>query len=171
MKSIFLNGTVGVGKSTAAENLGCRLVFRSIPHAIIDLDSIRQFWPAPMEDKFNLEIELLNLSKLAVNYQRAGAQFLIIAGVIENRDALMRYRKALNNGQLYVCRLTAAPEILQQRLKRRHTNDEEGLEWHLQRSAELNVILVEAGLDDSVVDTSTLSPQEVAGRILASTIL
>lgn len=106
---------------------------------------------------------------LAVNYQRAGAQFLIIAGVIENWDALMRYRKALSNGQLYVCRLTAAPEILQKRLKMRHRNDEEGLEWHLQRSAELNMILVEAGVDDSIVDTSTLSPEEVAGRILAST--
>ncbi|MDR6989252.1 adenylylsulfate kinase-like enzyme [Paenarthrobacter nitroguajacolicus] len=44
---IFLNGTVGVGKTTVAVYVGKALQRLGIAHAIIDLDAIRHAWPAP----------------------------------------------------------------------------------------------------------------------------
>ncbi|MDN2699296.1 AAA family ATPase [Janthinobacterium sp. SUN073] len=167
MKSVFLNGTVGVGKSTTAEHLGAHLIAHKIPHAVIDLDSIRQLWPAPEGDPFNLEIELLNLAAVAANFERAGAQCLVIAGVIENVSTAARYRAALRDGQLSICRLTAPAGTVEQRLRSRHVNDAEGLQWHLHRSIELDSILHAANVDDVVIDSAEKSPDEIAKKVFA----
>ena len=167
MKSIFLNGTVGVGKSTTAEHLVACLATRSTPHAVIDLDSIRQYWPASARDPFNLEIELLNLAALAANFERAGAQYLVIAGVIENKNGAARYRAALRGKPLFICRLMAPSEVILRRLQVRHQNDSKALQWHLQRSLELDLILRDANVDDTVIDCAGSSPHEIAEKVLS----
>ena len=82
-KALFINGTVGAGKTTTANEIGKLLQGRAIPHAIIDLDSLRNAWPSPPDDRFNLEVELQNLAAVASNFRDAGAEILLVAGVIE----------------------------------------------------------------------------------------
>ncbi|HBO3684530.1 TPA: AAA family ATPase [Pseudomonas aeruginosa] len=168
MQSLFINGTVGVGKSSAAEALAECLAGRGVAHALIDLDAIRRCWPAPADDPFNLALELRNLAALAANYRAAGAQRLILAGVIERRADLARYRDALGGSRLSLCRLQASPETLAARLRIRHASDLQGLAWHLRRSAELDAILREAALDDLVVETDRIAVDAVAQALLAA---
>ncbi|WP_457946589.1 hypothetical protein ACTAQI_13705 [Pseudarthrobacter sp. alpha12b] len=159
MDSIFVNGTVGVGKSTLADALSAAELGS---HAVIDLDAIRRLRPAPSSDRFNHELELLNLQSLAGNYRAAGAKRFIIAGVIEAEAELARYLDALGSEELFVCRLVARSDVFESRLRFRYRDDPEGLIWHLDRVATLSDILEAAHIDDLVLDSSDIPPAELA---------
>lgn len=162
---VFVNGTVGAGKSTLAEAI-CELeVQAGHPHALIDLDHIRNCWPSPEDDPFNLALELQNLRALAANYRRAGARHLVVAGVIEVRSAISRYRAALGSTGILLVRLVVDPAVARDRLQARHADDEPGLRWHLDRTGELADILDEAGLDDLVLDSSHEPPASLAAKV------
>jgi chloramphenicol 3-O-phosphotransferase len=164
--SVFVNGTVGVGKTTLAAALSA---IESVAHAVIDLDEIRRLSPAPTSDRFNHELELVNLRSLARNFRRAGAQRFIVAGVVEERSEIDRYVDALGSTGMFVCRLVASPDVLEDRLARRHEGDPEGLEWHRARAGELTRILDDSALDDLVVDTSETSVAELARVVRRAT--
>lgn len=163
---IFLNGTVGAGKTTVAHCLGSALRKAGIPHAVIDLDAIRCAWPAPDGDRFNQALELQNLTSLVENYSRAGIRTIVMAGVIEDAAEIPRYRRALGGMPLTICRLTAPPAELRTRLVTRHEGDPKGLKWHVHRSAELNDILEEHTLEHFAVETTGRSPEVVAIEVL-----
>ena len=94
--TVFLNGTVGAGKSTWAA-LSVLMTESGRHHAVIDLDHIRRAWPAPRGDRFNPELELLNLRDLVVNYRNAGIEHFILAGVVEQATEAPRYEAALKS--------------------------------------------------------------------------
>ena len=156
---VFLNGTVGVGKTTLAAALSA---IESQTHAVLDLDEIRRLYPSPATDRFNHELELENLRALAANFRRAGARRLILAGIIEERAEIARYLDALDSTGIFICRLVASPDVLSDRLARRHEGDPEGLDWHLARAPELTHILDAAAFDDLIVDSSATAPAELA---------
>ena len=162
MDSIFVNGTVGVGKSTLAAALSA---IESTKHAVIDLDEIRRLSPSPVSDRFNHELELQNLRSLAANFRRAGAQRFILAGVIEERAEISRYIDALQSDGMFVCRLVATPSVLEARLAHRHEGDPEGLQWHLARVGELAKILEVVAMDDLILDSSETSMAELAHTV------
>ncbi|MFI0468103.1 AAA family ATPase [Saccharopolyspora sp. 5N102] len=162
---VFINGTVGAGKSTLAEAIGELEVRAGLPHALIDLDHIRQCWPSPADDPFNHALELRNLRDLAANYRRAGARHLIVAGVIEQRSAVARYQAALGSTAILLVRLVVEPAIARDRIRRRHADDETGLRWHLDRTTELAGIIDAAGLDDLVLDSSHEPPAVLAEKV------
>ncbi|MFF1879590.1 AAA family ATPase [Leifsonia sp. NPDC058230] len=165
--AVFLNGTVGVGKSTVADALGAALRAERIPHAVIDLDELRRGWPSPPGDRFNTTIELANLRSVAANYIAAGARMLVLAGVLEETAMVERYREALGASvSLTVVRLTLEPAEAERRLRRRHENDPDGLAWHLNRFAELDGIIDAARFSVATFDTTADSPALVAERIL-----
>jgi adenylylsulfate kinase-like enzyme len=159
---IFVNGTVGAGKSSVAIALGRMEESAGHSHAVIDLDHLRWAWPAPSNDPFNHELELRNLAAIAHNYREAGVDHLIVAGVLERRSEVTRYRDALQAKHLLACRLEARSEILAARLRLRHSDDEAELSWHLARAGELANILSAANVDDLVFDSSDLRAKEVA---------
>jgi dephospho-CoA kinase len=165
-QGIFLNGTVGVGKTTVAVCIGKALQELGIAHAVIDLDAIRRAWPAPAGDKFNHELELVNLASLVNNYVDAGIGTFVMAGVIEDAGEIPRYRDALRGRPLEVCRITAPQAVLRARLTNRHRDDPEGLRWHLSRAIELDGILVKQSSEDFVVDSSGRSAEWVAQEVL-----
>ena len=162
MDSIFVNGTVGVGKSTLADALSAT---ERVSHAVIDLDAIRRLSPAPSSDRFNHELELLNLQSLTDNYRVAGAKRFIIAGVIETEAEIARYVDALSSEGMFVCRLVARSDVLESRLRFRHRNDPEGLLWHLDRVEELSNILESADIEDLVLDSSDIPARELAKAV------
>lgn len=159
MDSIFVNGTVGVGKSTLADALSAA---EGRSHAVIDLDAIRRLAPAPSSDRFNHELELLNLQSLTDNYRAAGAKRFIVAGVIEAEAEIPHYVDALRSEGMFVCRLVARSDVLESRLRFRHRDDPEGLIWHLARVEELSNVLEAADLDDLVLDSSDMPAVELA---------
>ncbi|MBB1244500.1 hypothetical protein GL263_13135 [Streptomyces durbertensis] len=164
-RALLITGTVGVGKTSVADAASGALTRARIPHAVVDLDRLCQFWPAPADDPFNLGLQLRNLRALARNHFEAGARRLVLAGVVECRRDRARYRAAVG-AELSVCRLTADPAALRERLVRRHHDDEDGLRWHLRRAGELTGILDRARPEDFSVDTSGRSVIEVAGAVL-----
>ena len=165
MDSIFVNGTVGVGKTTLADAIS---ELETGPHAVIDLDAIRRLYPGPAEDPFRHELELDNLAAMAVNYRRHGASRFILAGVIEEPEEVERYVAALRSTGMFVCRLVARPEVLDARIRRRHSDDSAGMRWHLERAGELADILEVAALDDLVLDSSDLTPADLAAAVLSA---
>lgn len=164
-RSLLINGTVGVGKTSVAESVGELLADAGIPHAVIDLDWLRQSWPAPSGDRFNFGMMLRNLRSMAGNYRAAGATRLVLAGVIENLGERKLCGDAVGT-ELSVCRLQVDLPVNHQRLMRRHENEPEALRWHLARASELARILDQAAVDDFSVDATTRSVGEVAADVI-----
>lgn len=102
--SMFLNGTVGVGKSSVAEAVSALEAKSDHGHAVIDLDHIRRAWPAPEGGRFNHELEIANFCALVVNCRHAGIKHFILAGVVEEVGELARYEAALHSSGLLICR-------------------------------------------------------------------
>jgi chloramphenicol 3-O-phosphotransferase len=163
---VFLNGTVGAGKTTVADAVGNLERRRGRPHAVIDLDQLRRLWPSPHGDRFQIELVLQNLQAVSDNYRRAGAEHLILAGVIESAAELSRYRETLDTADLFICRLTVSERAARQRLRNRHAVDHpKTLEWHLARTLELADILDRVALDDLVLDTTKRTPAQLARAV------
>ena len=162
---IFLNGTVGAGKTTVAEAVSLIESTSAVPHALIDLDHIRRLWPAPTDDPFNLAVELRNLRSIVANYRDAGSRRLVLAGVVEHASDLGRYHEALDTTDLLLCRLTVDPAAARERLSRRHAADPVGLDWHLRRTDTLAAVLDQAEWDDLVLDTTHRSPDDLARQV------
>ena len=131
--SIFVNGTVGVGKSSVAAALSTIETKSGHHHAVIDLDHISRAWPPPEGDRFNRELEIANLRDLVINFRRAGVEHFILAGVVEEANEISRYEAALQSSGLLICRLEADASTLAKRLRLRHADNATELEWHLGR--------------------------------------
>ncbi|WP_424210713.1 hypothetical protein ACN20G_00665 [Streptomyces sp. BI20] len=168
--ALLITGTVGVGKTTAADLLGDLLADAGIPHAVIDLDRLRGFRPAPPDDPFGHRLLVDNLRAVAARYTAAGARHLVLAGVAENAAERDDLRAAIGM-PLRVCRLTADLPAVHDRLGRRHAADHDlaSLPWHVERAGELARVLDATGPADAIVDTTALRPAEVAAAVLADT--
>ena len=164
-QALLLSGTVGAGKTTTAEAVGDLLQERGVPGAVIDLDGLRRCWPSPPGDRFNNTVELANLTAVARTYREAGAERLVLAGVVEVPGARAAYEQAVG-APLQVCRLHVDLAVVQQRLLRRHAGRDAELRWHLDRSAELDAVLASAGVEDFVVDATALPVPEVAAAVM-----
>lgn len=165
---VLLNGTVGAGKTTTADELGALLREQGVPHAVIDVDELRRVWPPPHDDRFSERVALANLAAVSATYRAAGAQRLVLAGVVETAEERARLEEALGLPVALV-RLRADPVRLRERLSGRHARDGDGgtsLAWHLDRCGELHVVLEEADVDDAVVDVEGLDRRAVARGVL-----
>ena len=138
-----------------------------MPHAVVDLDELRRFWPTPVSDPFGSEVELVNLAAVARNFSAAGARQLVLAGVCESRADRDRYARTLDT-PLVVCRLRGDLGQIRDRLRARHVDDESGRSWHLQRAAELDSILDRANVADVTIDVTGLSPDQVADAVVGA---
>ena len=167
LESIFLNGTVGAGKTTTGETLHRLLSEDHISNAMIDLDQLRRCWPAPPADRFNHELELKNLQSVAANYREVGVRRFILAGVLEDPAEVNRYRMALGGGKLTVIRLDPPLSTVRERLRNRHRPDSAELSWHLHRSGELQGILTKARLEAHVIAVGRQGPDDVARNVRA----
>lgn len=162
-RALLLNGTVGVGKSSLAEAIAALLSLQGIPNAYLDIDAVRRKWPAPTDDPFNSALAMQNLSSLSTNFIRTGVERLVIAGVVETQSDLAGYAAAVGV-PLVTCRLKAEANVLRERLRARHFDDEE-LRWHLARAPELDQILDAASLGEFCVDVSGVTVSEAATEV------
>ncbi|MCO8275987.1 adenylyl-sulfate kinase [Actinoplanes sp. TRM 88003] len=163
--ALLVTGTVGSGKTSAAEAAGDLLTAREIPNAVIDVDWLRRCWPSPPGDRFNGALTLRNLRAVTRNFVDAGAERIVLAGVIESKAERQAYEEALGL-PLAVCRLRVALPVVRTRLHRRHEGDPSGLAWHLDRSGELERILAAAAVEDRLVDVTDETIPQVAQLVL-----
>ncbi len=169
--TVLINGSVGTGKTTAAERLGGELERCGIPGAVIDADWLRRSWPAPPGDPFRTALALDNMQAITSNFRRAGARVVVVATVVESLDELRLSTAALASRRLLHVRLTATSDAVIARLTRRHAEDQAALDWHTKRHPELARTLDRAGFTDELrIDTTEKQATEVVQEILATII-
>src|SRR5947207_117269 len=140
-RAVWLNGTVGAGKTTVGEVLVEHLADAGDAVAFINTDDLGNSWPRPADDRFNVALVTQNLGALARNYAAAGARTMVVAGVVQTNPQLDAYAKAIGTVPLLV-RLVVSPTTVERRLRIRHGDiDDSGLRWHLARAPELHRIL------------------------------
>jgi adenylylsulfate kinase len=160
---LAISGAVGVGKTSVLVELHDILVSERISHGCVERDALSYSWPP--QGRFNEAIVERNLSCVVANFLEAGATRLLIAGVIEGAADLAVYRRCVPNAEIQVCRLTADLDLRRQRLRMRERGA--GLDWHLDRTAELDTILDRVGIEDFSVDNGDRPLREVALEVLA----
>ncbi|MGI8869648.1 MAG: AAA family ATPase [Mycobacteriales bacterium] len=116
---LWLSGAAGVGKSTVAFEIFARLRSAGVPVARVELDDIGYLRQDPAADPGGHLLQARNLASMWPNFRAAGARGLIVSGVVSNREDIDRYRDAVPNARLTLCRLEAAPETLRDRILRR----------------------------------------------------
>ena len=160
---LALSGSVGVGKTSTLIEIHDILEERKVPHGCVERDALGYSWPP--QGRFNEGIVELNLSCVVKTFIAAGAERLVIAGVIETPDDLSVYHRCIPNAEIQVCRLTAELDLRRERLRTREKGA--GLAWHLDRTAELDAILDKARLEDFSVDNGDRPLRDVALEVLA----
>lgn len=166
--ALFLNGAVGVGKTSTADELGAILREQGVSHGVVDVDELRRIWPPAPGDRFSERVALANLAAVSATYRDAGASRLLLAGVVESADERARLESALG-APVVLVRLRADTARVQEQLRRRHAADVDGgasLDWHLERCVELHAALEAAACDDAVVDVDGLDRRVVARAVL-----
>jgi predicted kinase len=161
--TLLITGTTGVGKSTVTAEINDQLAARKIPNAAVDLDAL--VWQWPSTSPWNVDLMFENLASIWPNYLSHGATHLVLARVQQDRAELDRYRSAIPEAEITVCRLRA-PEMT--RVSRLHGRMPPGpsLDWHLQRTAVLESELERAKVEDFIVENDRLA-SEVALEVLA----
>lgn len=160
---LAISGAVGVGKTSVLIELHDILAGERVPHGCVERDALSFSWPP--QGRFNEVIIERNLSCVLPTFLEAGATRLVIAGVIESPADLAVYRRCVPGAEIQVCRLTADLDLRRQRLRGREKGA--GLDWHLERTAELDSILDEAKIEDFSVDNGDRPLREVALEVLA----
>jgi adenylylsulfate kinase len=162
--TMLVTGTVGVGKSTVAAEINDALADLKIPSAAVDLDAL--VWQWPSTSNWNSDLMFENLASLWPNYQAHGATRLILAGVLEDRAELVRYRAAVPGAQITVCRLVAPEAVRRDRLRRRMPPGP-SRDWHLDRTVELERTLDRLAVGDFAVENGDRPVRDVAIEVLA----
>ena len=161
--TLLITGSPGVGKTSTAVEINDQLAGRSVPNAVIDLDSMAWQWPP--SSHFNTDLVFKNLESIWPNYKAHGATHLVLARVIEDRAELSRYRAAIPGAEIVICRLVATDATRVERLQNRMPAGA-SLDWHIRRTLELERQFESLAIEDFVVESDERSLREVATEVL-----
>jgi predicted kinase len=160
---LLLTGTVGSGKTTLAYEVNDLLSERAVPNAAIDLDALTAQWPP--SSRWNADLMFENLASLWPNYRARGTTHLVLAHVLEDGAERDRYRAAVPGAELTVIRVVA-PEALRIARLRARMPPGPSLDWHLDRTVELEAILAGAALEDLVIENGERPIRAVAEELV-----
>lgn len=162
----WINGSVGAGKTTVADQLGEELEKRGVPGAVIDVDWLRRAWPSPPDDPFQFELTLANVGAVGANFRARGAQVIVAAGVVETTDQFGLCVQAVESKHPLLVRLVVDTDVALDRLRLRHGENVDELDWHERRHPELTRILERAEFADELTLNSTnLTATDLAEQI------
>jgi hypothetical protein len=161
---LLITGPVGVGKSTVAAEAARLLREAGVPHALVDLAWIGQCWPVPADDPWNERLIHRNLACMWANFQRAGADRLLLARVLEARSLLRYVVQAVPGAEITVVRLGAPLAVLQARIRSREATGDPS--WFLGAAAHTAQVLEGAGVEDHLVNNQDRAVWEVAEEVL-----
>lgn len=160
---IIINGSVGVGKTTVAEELHWK--FDKSIH--LDGDCIGNVHPFEIYDEARIDHLYRTLELLIGFHQKNGYQNFVINYVFESADSLQDLLDLLCplDSSIHTYWLTCEEKEQAERIQGRQSDD---LDWELKRSVELHRIQTRAAQQGFIgieVDTTHLTPSEVAERI------
>jgi adenylylsulfate kinase len=161
---LLVTGPVGVGKTSVASELSELFGKAGVPHALVDVDSLRWCYPPQADDLFRVQPARHNLAAIWPNFQAAGADHLVLVDVIESRAELSQIQTAVPGADICVVRLRASVETLVTRAQHRET----GLarDRHLQRAEELAVHMDGNPVEDILVETDGRTIPAIASEII-----
>lgn len=175
---IFISGATGVGKSAVAWELFARL--RSAGHtaSFVDLAQIGFLRSDRLGVTDHLRLRTANLASLWDTFVAAGADHMVVHGLIGSQDEVESYKTGLPQADITLCRLTAEEPILRQRVfERRHGGPaplagdnligqpDEVLKAAAQNATRMIRELNASAIGDVVVDTTGVSIANAASAI------
>lgn len=163
---LLITGTVGVGKTSVADEVYEILKHKNDPVALINIDELGYAVPHPDDDRFNIRLQLKNLSAIWPNYSELGVESLIVPCVIENKGDVEHFRNMLPSSDIFVVRLTASLSTVEDRIKGRLMGG--SLDWHLKRAQELEEIFEHQSFEDVLISNEAKMITEVANEVIAA---
>jgi adenylylsulfate kinase len=164
MNVVVISGTLGAGKTTLMWALGRELTERGYRVAVQDVDCLRGLIHPPVGDRFNERIVLAHLRAMIPNWRDVEVEVLILAVVLESPAERARYAEAVADPQMQVVRLDTSESTRRQRLTAREPAGPQ-LDWHLERTGELDVILRAGNVQDFAVVNEGQSPHSCAVEV------
>jgi hypothetical protein len=166
VRAILLTGTMGSGKTAVAMEIGERLEAAGQPYALVDLDWLGWVQPAPASALTQRAVLAENLRLIWPTFREAGVRRLVLARYVEDRLQLDEFRAALQGVELFVVRLVASEEVIEQRLRARDAGAQ--LAEHLAETALFAARGEANALEDAVVENGERPLGEVAAEVLAA---
>jgi len=153
---LWLCGAPATGKSTVAWQVFSDLADQGLCVGYLDIDQIGMLAPPPDADPRCHRFKVDNLAGMASNYRTAGAQVLVVSGVIDPEHG-HDFAEAAVDADITFCHLTVDEPTLRERLAARG--------WPTEAADEAVVMM--SGLDDApfvttVIDTTGRDPQDLA---------
>lgn len=162
---LVITGPVGSGKSSVAEALSKLLAANTITHALVDMDFLRVVRPTPPDDPFGEAGGRRNLAALWPLIVTDGARSVVLADVVEDRQAYLRaFAELLPAVPVTIVRLDVPMPVILRRIQAREAPETVG--WYLARAPELQAIMQRGPVEDVLVDVGDRSPAEVAAEVL-----
>jgi hypothetical protein len=108
-RGLLISGGGGAGKTAVGQAVGRILTGRLLPTAVVDLDALAQYGPAPVNQRgFHDQLKVRNLGAVWGTYRAAGARFVLVSGVIETRELREGYSACLTGCDVQMVRLERA---------------------------------------------------------------
>ena len=172
---LWLYGADAVGKSTVGWEAYSRLVDHGVPAAYLDTDYLG-FCTPQFPDRGRL-VEL-NLAATWPNFAAAGAECLVVSGIIVDAQQRARYELTVPRGRMTLCRLHARPDTIRARIVGRaraeaassgaevSDADLRGLHEYGDRSVAFAERLAADDISDLVLQTDQATPADLARAVL-----
>ena len=158
---LVISGSMGAGKTTVLSEASDLLTAAGIIHAAVDVDVLGVgHLPATAPT----DLVLRNLAAVWTNYAAAGVTRLLLAEALDSQAKREQIARAVPGARIVVCRLRAALETMQKRVRVR----EPGMlqEQFVARVAALETALDAAKLEDFSVDNDERPVTAVAREVL-----
>lgn len=150
----------GSGRPPSGYELFEQLCNAGTAAAYVDLDQLGLCHPTAGDDRHNHRLKARNLGAVWSGFHAAGAQCLVVSGLVDDAAVVRRHADTLGGSALTVCRLQVGPDELRRRIAQR------GSLLHLTEPAVANAVeLDRTEFADLVLDTAGVAIAEVAARV------
>jgi broad-specificity NMP kinase len=153
---LWLCGAPATGKSTVAWQVFGDLADQGLRVGYLDIDQIGMLQPPPDADPHCHRVKVDNLAGMIRNYRAAGAQVLVISGVIDPEYG-QDFAETAVDADITFCHLTVDEPTLRERLVARGCPSEAADEAVIMMSG-----LADAPFVTTVIDTTGRDPQDLA---------